>query len=298
MRLAGSGTTDPKWLEKIIVNPPTSLSTLEYWVGALDVEFAGAEGHGHVTRPSDPPRGNLRREIKFLAATFAFDPYHERAERPRDMSLRSLRVHIDVDATPLLEAKYGAGRAIEYEGRTYLELGRHFYAAPGVLLFEVERPTWALPRVADDAYDVLLARLVDQLASESRLEAVLAAIAPYAKAANVDASRSELAFRPGVPLATVVAALGWASPVASAGDVHMTTWQVMPDAEDWQRRDPHVGQWRVEIRIGWPRAPDGSELPVVGRHGPSPLYDVRGCQSLVRSVRLQHCPHARPRSAL
>jgi hypothetical protein len=44
MQLVGTGTTDPRWLEKIIAHPPTSLSTLEYWVGALDVDFASAEG--------------------------------------------------------------------------------------------------------------------------------------------------------------------------------------------------------------------------------------------------------------
>jgi hypothetical protein len=96
-----------------------------------------------------------------------------------------------------------------------------------------------------------------------------------------------LSFRPGLPLADVIAALRWENPVAWSGDVHMSSWKVHPHRPGGDWRAPHLQCWFLEVRLeGWPRGPEGVELPELGRSGPSPTYDVRTCTTKVASIRI------------
>ena len=299
MRLAGTGANDPGWLLKIVRHPPESLSTLEYWVGPLDVDFAGGEGRGLVTRPPHDglPRGALRRDVRHLSAVFRFDRFHERPECPRDMTLESVSLGLDMPAVVLertLEATLGAGRELEHDRRRVLEFGQWFYVSQrddgsGLLtVHRARRPEWALPAIAPGAHAALMARLVDALETHRRLDSVLSAIAPQLADANVAVRSSCLDFRPGIPVRTVTAALGWHAPVATSTDVHLSSWRVMPHAGLDERAQPHLGSWRIGVHLeGWPRAIGGAELPRLGQMGPAPLYDVRGCATPVSSLEME-----------
>jgi hypothetical protein len=141
-----------------------------------------------------------------------------------------------------------------------------------------------MPPVAADAYAVLAASIVEQLSVHDRLEPILAAIAPHVTAANGELTEHYISFRPGVPLAIITQALGWNSAVAYSSDVHMSSWDVYPRADYDERKEPHVGRWRVGVHLaGWPRSASG-ELPELEDSGPSSVYDVRTCDTLVSSL--------------
>lgn len=289
MRLAGSGATDPRWLEKIVKHPPSSLSTLEYWVGALDVDFAGGEGMGSLFRPAKG-RGALRPEVRHLFAKFRYDHHHEDARRPRDMSLLAVDLTLDVayvSVAQLLEAQLGAGRPFMTERGSLVEHGEWFYlrdAGDGSahLSYEVMRPEWAIPPPPRGALENLLHALHDRLICDDDLRVMFTALQPLAAAAGAELHdwnmprQIDLSFRPGIPLASVLAALRWENPVASSGSVHMSSWSVYPHRPELPWDAPHIKHWHVDVRLdGWPRGPDGAKLPEIGRAGPSPLYDVR-----------------------
>jgi hypothetical protein len=288
MYLSGSGANDPRWLDKIIQYPPTSVSTLESWVGPLAIDFAGDEGRGHVVRG----RGSVRDEITRLVATFRFDMYHEDARRPRDMTLSELELALDVGhatVAQLLERRHGAGREVagthEYGRWFYLKLAHDGSAH---LRYTVERPEWAKSPVRLDARDQLLTTLHASLAVEQTLEAINAAIEPLAADAGVEIrtwnrGQLDLSFRAGVPLPLFLQVFGWDRAACSSGDVHMTSWQVYPLRPPAEHRAPHIGPWYVDARLDdRPR-----ESPMLGYAGPSAQYDVRESQRTVVAISIQ-----------
>lgn len=298
MRLAGSGATDPRWLERILEHPPTSLSTLEYWVGALDVDFASGEGMGSVVRPASG-RGRLRPEVRHLSAQFRYDLHHEDHRRPRDMSLLAVSLALDVahvTVARMIEAKFGAGRPFTSEQGPLVEYGAWFYlsdAGDGAaqLRYEVVRPEWAIPPSPRGALENLLHALHDRLICDDDLQTMHAALQPLAAEAGAELRdwnmprQIDLSFRPAIPLASVLAALRWENPVASSGTVHMSSWRVYPHRPGVASSAPHIKHWFVDVRLdGWPRGPDGAELPQLGRAGPSPLYDARTCVKAVTAI--------------
>lgn len=297
MRLSGSGANDPRWLEKIAEYPPTSLSTLEYWFGPLEVDFAGGEGMGLVVRPR-PPRGTLRPEMRSLHAAFRFDMHHEDPYRPRDMQLRSFSAALDVGharVRQVLEARHGAGREIATDQGPVLEYGAWFYLrmqpdASASLTYEVYRPEWAMPAPMPESREHLLVALFDRLVCDTTLEPIIAAIEPLVEQASAELNTHNegvlyITFLPGLPLSTLLKVFRWEQPVSSSGDVHMSSWSVYPHRPGVGWSEPHVGPWFVDAGLdGWPRGPGGAELPQIGRAGPSPQYDVRGCENKVFSL--------------
>jgi hypothetical protein len=296
MVVTGSGANDPRWLETLVQHPPSCLSQLEYWVGSLDVDFAGGEGMGYLQRPAAPtPRGTLRADVARLGARFAWDMHHERPERPRDMRLRSFWLVLDLGhatVAKLLGQRHGAGHVIDTKDGPIVEYGQWFYLrmqpdGAAQLTWEAERPEWALPAVAPDTREHLLVALFDRLVCDTTIDPIHAAIEPLVGAAGAEllrwnAGQLDLTFRPGLPLATLTTVFRWDQPVASSSDVHMSSWRVYPHRPTTSWSEPHVGPWWIEARLdGWPRGDNGAELPQIGRAGPSPLYDVRGCTNTV-----------------
>src|SRR4051794_36559469 len=118
---------------------------------------------------------------------------------------------------------------------------------------------------------------------------IVAALEPLAAAvraelhAAIRRSGLQIIFRPGLPLAMVVSAFRWETPVATASDVHMSSWSVAPLAV--ARTPPWsavLGCWTVKANLdGWPRGPDGAELPRFGDAGLRTAYDLRACQNPV-----------------
>lgn len=299
MYLSGSGATDPRWLDKILKHPPTSLSTLEYWVGKLDVDFAGGEGRGTVFRPgfgAQEGRGELRADIARLVAKFRFYPYHEHHERPRDMTLTGFDVVLHApfaNVQQLVESRLGKGRTFAGEHGAVTEYGKWWYLhdSGGLahLSYEALRPTWAAPRVPVGALETFLFTLHDRLICDADLQHTRAALAPLAPSTNAEVHdwnlphQLDISFRPGVPLKTVLAALRWKDCVASSGDVHMSSWRVSP-----QNGSNKIGRWEVGVRLeGWPRGANREDLPRVGRAGPSPLIDVDACATPVAGITIE-----------
>jgi hypothetical protein len=299
MQLAGTGTTDPRWLAKIIAHPPTSLSTLEYWIGTLDVDFAGGEGNGSLYRPCETPRGALRAGVLRMSARFRYDMYHERAREPRDMTLAALSLVLDVPhaaVARLLEARHGAGRAFTSKHGPIAEYGQWFYLSTAndgapILEHEVTRPEWAIPAAPTGALEDLLHLLHDRLICDSELAPMHAALEPVAEAAGVElhlrAGRIDLSFRPAITLDSVLTELRWENPVSSSGDVHLSRWSVYPHRPDLAWSAPHINDWHVDVSLdGWPKGADG-DLPQLGRAGASPLYDARACTTKVGAITIQ-----------
>lgn len=302
MQLSGSGANDPRWLEKFLKHPPTNLSTLEYWVGSIDVDWRNGEGLGYLFRPHEG-RGRLRDAVTRLSATFRHDRYHEDHARPRDMTLTSVTLVLDVGHASVaqrLQQLHGPGREIAREHGPVVEYGAWFYLgvahdASAVLSYEVVQPEWAIPAAPRGAHETLLHTLHDRLICDTDIDPILAALKDPARAAGAElrdwnrhVGQIELSFRPALPLADVLTALRWENPVASSGDVHMSTWRVEPHRPDAPHRAPHINGWRVDVRLdGWPRGANGARLPEVGRAGPSPLYDVRACVNKVAGIAIR-----------
>jgi len=304
MILSGSGETDPRWLEKLIKHPPTSLSTLVYWVGQLDIDWDGVEGMGMVMRPdpTQPPRGALRPDVKSVLAQFRHDIHHEDHRRPRDMSLTGMQLRLDVAhvvVAGLLEQQHGPGRALDHDGPV-VEYGKWFYLrehgndGSAILGYEVERPEWAIPPAPRGALENLLHTLHDRLICDTELRPMFDALAPLAAAAGADLwdvnmpNQLDVYFKPAISIASVLHALRWENPVSSSGDVHMSRWRIYPHRPELPWHAPHVNRWHVDVYLdGWPKGPDRSKLPEIGRAGPSPLYDVRGCVNAVSAISIR-----------
>ncbi|HSK02274.1 MAG TPA: hypothetical protein VK932_13575 [Kofleriaceae bacterium] len=299
--------SDLGWVERLLDRPPSCLSELERHVGRLDVDFAGGEGFGHLVRPdrrTPPSRAGLRAGVTHLEASFYFDMYHERPERPREMQLRSLALDLDTGHATLarmLERRFGRGRTVARGDVVHAEHGAWFYLsanpdASARLQWEHVRPEWALPPVAPSSREEILATVVDRVVYETTEGPLAAAIEPLAAAAGAAVTRLisgglAIDFRPGLPLAMVVAAFRWEEPIAWSGDVHRSSWAVAPrsavQSRPWL---PILGCWQIEAQLdGWPRGPGRAQLPELDVFGPSPSYDLRTCENAV--ARILILPH-------
>jgi hypothetical protein len=301
--------------ERLIDSPPRVLSELEALTGSLDVDFVGMEGYGAFDRANDSwpnPRSvhPLVPGLTRVAVIFVFDPYHQDPRRPRDVTFSSVTYTLGLPPAELraLLADRGAGRPVtSTRGRPQLEHaapdGAFFYISTedrSWLRWEHARPEWAQPRVADEARNAVLARLVDAGKAEateagilSRIEGDAASVgaeitSPYVFAPDGRSSGVALAFRPELTVAMVAHAFGWSEPVATSADVHQTSWSMGPReamrAPPWR---PRLGVWVVEATLsGRPRGPWRAELPELEAAGPSPTYDVRASVTGVRTIAL------------
>jgi hypothetical protein len=298
MQLSGSGAADPRWLEKIFKHPPTSLSTLEYWIGSIDVDFAGSEGMGHVSRPAKPARGNMRPEIRHASMKFWVDMHHEDPQRVRDMTLGSFTARLNVKhahVVQLAEWQLGTGRTIATTEGTVVEYGEWFYLRElpdgfAQLEYEQQRPEWAMPAPMPNSREHLLAALFDRLVCDTTLEPIITAIEPLVAEASAELNTINkgviyITFRPGLPLETLLRVFRWEHPRASARDVHMTAWCVYPERPGVSWSVPHVGPWFVDAMLdGWPHGPGGAELRITSNRAPSREYDLSGCENKVFSI--------------
>ena len=292
--------SDLRWLEHILRYPPSCLSELEYSVGQLEVDFAGVEGQGLVTRPepASQRRGGVRNDITYLSAKFRWDMHHQDPRRPRDMQLQSFVLDVDtghVTVARLLDQQFGSGRSVGTGEAMHVEYGTWFYLqsrpdASARLAWEHARPEWALDPIAPEARESFLTALIDRLICDTTIASLVAALEPQLAGAGAELHQQggsiEIAFRPGLPLGLVVESFHWEMPVASSGDVHMSSWQVAPFSvthePPWR---PVVGRWRIEAYLdGWPRGDNGTPLPEVGRIGPSPLLDLRTANNTIVGI--------------
>ena len=279
------------WLDHLLAQPPRTLSELEDTVGPLDLDFAGSDGFGIVMRPShdQPGRGQLHAGIHSMTAEFHVDLHHEDPHRPRDMRVRSLALWLDLAAGEV-RTRFDSYQTVVYEGRVRFERPEWFYLEEGArtwLAWYDERPEWALPRTAPSDREDFLATLVDRLACESSEAPIVSALATLAgdASAEVRASQRGIAiyFKPPIALALVVGALRWDAAVAYSSDVHMTTWKVAP-----RTGEPQLGRWTVAPLLErWPRGAGDAKLAELGRRGPSPLYDLAGCETRVYGIEIR-----------
>jgi hypothetical protein len=290
MKLAGSGTSDPRWLEKIIKHPPTSLETLEYWVGSL--ELADADRHGVVVRPENPPRGALRRGVRRLLAQFPENRYRSTGV------LQGFSLDLDiayVHVAQVLEAQLGPGRTFSSIYGAVVEYGTWFYLrdsgdGSAFVQYAQQRPEWAIPPAPRGVHENLLATLHDRLICDRDLVTLFEALKPLAADDTIelrDWNRGQISinFRPAIPLAMVLQTFRWENPVASSGGVHMQSWTVHPHRPDLPWDAPHINHWRIDVYIdGWPRGAGGSRLPKIARAGASALIDARACTNAVISI--------------
>jgi hypothetical protein len=295
-----------EWLERLIAQPPRSLSTLEAYVGKLDVDFADVEGMGSVYRTYLEPRGAVRAEVLELDARFQYFGHHEDPTVPRDMTVEGFDLWLDVPhalLAQLLEAAHGRGTTFAIDRVRYVEYGKWWYLreprdtdVDRLLRYAVRRPEWAIPRAPAGALENLLATLHDRLICDDELPAIAAALSPLAVAGGAElgatSTRVELAFRPAIPLAPVLAALRWENPVASGGGMDLSLWRVYANRDvSWTA--PSIKHWCIEVRLaGWPRGPDGTDLPELGRSGPSPLLDMRTSVTPVAGIAITRAERA------
>lgn len=281
-----------KWLEGIIKWDPDQLSRLEYFLGPFDIDWAGGEAFGSIFRPPliGAPRGEVRAEVKRMQVALAIDIYHQDPRRPADHRVSSLELDLDVGYATvghMLAARFASPRPLIHGEREYIEYGTYYLSlaedASAQLAWFADRPEWAIPARAPGGLDHLLGVLMDRLITDDQPRAILAAL--EAVVANTGCElRSDhgvrLIFNPPIELATVVGALRLEDPTASSHDVHMSSWHVEVDGDA-----PRIGAWALDINLeGWPRGPEGSQLPERGRAGPSPRVDLADCVTRVTSI--------------
>jgi hypothetical protein len=294
-RARGSARAARAAVTGLIASPPGDLAAVERLTGPLDVDMEGPEGHGAgVFRPESPfapggatggiRLGRLRPGISRVAVVFAWDPYHGQPRDPRLLRPESMSLSVELDRLEVLrrlEQAFGAGRAIDDDGRTVLEFGRWYYLSPwhrpASLAWHERRPDWAVPVPRADAVEALLASLGTALREASDAAAIAAALAASCEGTGATISGSDglliVTARPGLPITGVARVLGMQRPVAWSTDVHMTRWTVTEDtAGQGTARGTRVGSWAIEMRLE--RAPRGA--PVLDRGGPSSTYDLRG----------------------
>jgi hypothetical protein len=285
------------WLQHFITDPPKSLASLERLVGELEVDFAGHEGFGSVVRPSYlVPRGRLRPEVRTLFARFGVDIHHTDPHRPRDMPLGSVELGLDIGhatVARLLAAQLGPGR--EIAAKRVIEHGRWFYLdaladASAHLVFEWQRPVWAIPPPLDGAREHLLDALMDRLVTDTELAQLTAAIEPLVIPAlgalnTLNEGRIYISFRPGLPIELVLGVLHWDAPVVASHDTHMTSWTVYPDRPYLESRGPHAGPWYVEVSLDGPPRTGRDTMPaLLRRAGYYDEYDARALTNTVTSL--------------
>ncbi len=281
--------------ERIVKRAPLRLSELEAVVGPLNVDSTGPEGTGPFTRAdaSSLPKGLIGLSIDPL-----FDVHHEDPKRPRDLRFRAVRY--DFDAPPdglarVVGSSCGTPRVFGRDDGTWFEyrvagadrgfVYLHPVAARTTLYWEHARPQWAHAHVPDDARRTLLAHVIAALMVSDAPKQVVARIRSQlvGGGATVDtwATTVWVQFKPSVPLAVVVGALGWKDPLAYSGDVHQESWTVIP-AELLRRnaREPNIGRWRVNVRL----AERPTDVPTRGYHGPSSLYELESKPFDVASI--------------
>jgi hypothetical protein len=289
-----------KWLEGITKWDPDLLSRVEYFLGPLEIDWAGGEAFGSIFRPPllGAPRGQLRAEVKRLVVALAIDIDHQDPRRASDYAVRSLDVDLDIGYATVghaLAARFASPRPLRHGELEYVEYGTFYLAladdASASLSWYADRPEWALPQRMIGGVEHLLEVLFDRLICDTQPRAILAALEPVVANTGCELHAPAgyttwgehglgLTFNPPVELATIVDALRLEDPTASSHDVHMSSWHV-ETADD----APRVGAWALDITLeGWPRGPEMSQLPERGRAGPSPRVVLTDCVTRVTSI--------------
>lgn len=281
------------WLEGITKWDPVELSRLEYFLGTLDIDWTGGEASGWIYRPSLgwPPRGQLRAEVKRIAVTLVTDMYRGDPRRAT-ARVRSFDVDLDVGHATVaraLAARFDSPRPVRRDDREYLEYGTYYLAcaenASALLSWYRARPEWAIPPRSAEALTYLLEVLLDRLICDDQSRAIFAALEPLVASAGCELRGVALDFKPPIALASVVGALRLDAPTASAHDVHQTSWYVETVGPDGRIAGARIGVWELEIVLeGYPRGPEGRQLPERGRAGPSPRLDLTDCVTRVSSI--------------
>jgi len=292
-----------EWLEGIIKWDPDQLSRLEYFLGPLAIDWPAGEAMGAIFRPplQGPARGNLRPQVKRLVVSLAIDIYHQDPREPRDYRIASCDLDLDVGhatVAHVLAQRFSTTRAVSDSRRAYTEFGGYYLAAnpdaSAFLLWNRERPTWALPKRIAGGAEHLLEVLCDRLITDTQPRAIFAALEPVVantgcELCGPDPARGrsgvDLRFNPALELATVVRALRLVDPTASSYDVHRSSWHVETAGPDGRIDAPRIGTWALDIILdGWPRGANGAQLADRGHAGPSPRLDLAGCATPVGAI--------------
>jgi hypothetical protein len=292
--------TDVRWLDGIIKWDPDPLSRVEYFLGPLAIDWADNEALGSIFRPPlvGPARGQLRPEVVRLVVRLAIDIYHGDPRRQRDYSVSGIALELDLGhatVAHLLAQRFATTRPVVTADRAFTEYGTYYLAAnddaSAYLLWERQRPEWALPQPSAAGLDHLLDALLDRLICDTSARAIVAALEPIVAGTGCEllAPRSHttwgehgmaLTFRPPIAIECVARALRLEQLSATSGDVHMSSWQV----EAAEAR-PRIGPWQLDITLeGWPRAADHASLDELPNRGASPRFDLARCVTRVTTI--------------
>jgi hypothetical protein len=269
--------------------PPTPLSRLEAIIGPVAMSFA-RDDHENMGSLSRPQFSSL---IPHLHIDYAFDMYHERPERPRDVQLLNYALHVRGDrgaVEALLTARFGAPRHVATDHRAYAAYDP-FYVADGhgdtfILEWHERQPRWAIPVPDASARTAWLEGLRDRIATAHTVDELDAYCRPGAASAGVeligtlntglnryaeftfphaDTRDYHLRFTPPVRAQHLAAVFGWHPAVGHTGDVHMSVWELRRRDDNWHPISGALQHWEVVARLGgWPQGEQVGGAHLIG----------------------------------
>ncbi|MFI5908511.1 hypothetical protein [Dactylosporangium sp. NPDC051541] len=243
---------------RLIDAPPVRLSDLEAVIGPVAMSFdpADRENMGSLSRPG------FSALIPRLHVDYRFDVYHDDPERPRDVELRSCTLHVRGDgraAEAVLEARFGAARAVANEYRPYA-VYQPFYlwAVPPengtfVVEWHAEPPRWALPVPAAAARTGWLEGLRDRIAGARTFAEIEAYCTRPAPGAGIEiAGRGDcvVRFAPPVNARHFATVFGWLPAIGQARGVHMDSWELRRRGEGRPPVGGALRQWELSAELG------------------------------------------------
>jgi len=300
--------SDPvRLVEALAHDRPAYLSGLESIVGDVDMSFRNAdrENRGFLWRPAEHGRGSLSPLVEQLSITYAWDMYHEDAQRPRDVRLLEYTLWIRCERAlveRILERRFGAPRPVVDEGevggnRVSLRYaGFHpFYvgetAAATLLSWYATLPRFAMP-VPDPqvrrAWIVELRRrletamTVDELDAFCREAPSAAGIAirgtlnrtlnRYAEFTSPTGDGRDywIRFVPPIRANLLIDVFDWGPAVGVSHDVHMSSWHIERRGDKWLPLGGAGRHWQIEAALD--RRPTGAAEP--DQRGSRPAYGI------------------------
>ena len=269
---------------RLIATPPTLLSQLEAIVGPVAMSFAreDQENMGFLWRPRLAiDDGEFSSLIPRLSVRYAYDMYHERPERPRDVRLLDYVLHVQGDrraVEALLAARFGGPRHVASEHQAYAAY-HPFYVADGhrgafILEWYAQQPRWAIPVPDASTQTAWLEGLRDRIATARTIDEIEAYCRPGAASAGVeitgtlntglnryadfafphdDARDYHLRFKPPIRAQHLAAVFDWHPAVGHSGDVHMSMWEIWRRGDRWYPISGALQHWALHAVLdGWP----------------------------------------------